>query len=290
MTEKYIKSINSISQLKKYNSNSTEDFISQNKDISKNDTLKRINCYSHIDKNNKYRINNIKRNKNSLLYKTNTTKIIKNPKFLQVSDIIFSDSSRNIISQRLLKKQSKDFLLQFSKDELKNNKYHTNHKILIIDDNENIPISSFNTERSKDSNNNILNGIESYKYKNQNIYKSKKHLIKNKFVSWDFDIMKNENKSFNKGILNKINLIKTKINEGLYRNKQSSNMFKKENTYNLISNIINKYSNIKKNHINNQRINSQKKEKNIIINNENKENIQEQLLIKVNKTKYFENN
>ena len=289
LTEKYIKSINSISQLKKYNSNSTEDFISQNKDISKNDTLKRINCYSHIDKNYKYKINNIKRNTNSLLYKTNSTKMINNKKFLQVSDIIFSDSSRNIIRQRLLKKQPTDYLFHFSKDELKNNKYHSNHKILIINDNENMAISSFNTERNTESNNNIINGIESYKNKKQNIYKSKKHLIKNKFVSCDFDIMKNENNSFSKGILDKINIIKKKINEGIYRNKQSSNIIKKENTYNLISNIINKYSNRKKD-VGDQRIKSQKKYKNNIINNENKENIQEQLLIKVNKTKYFDNN
>ena len=293
-TEKYIKSINSVSKLKKYNSNfsiKAEDYFSSNKDISKNDTIKSINFFYNNDNNNKYTKNNKKRNKYELLHKTktNTTKILKNKKYLQVSDIILTDSSRNILSQRLQKKQSKDLVISLSKDEIKKNKYQ-NNKILIIDnDNKNFTISSFKTERNKNCIKNKKNEIESYKNKRQNKdMKFNTDLMNNRFVSCDFDVIKNTNNNFSKGLLERINNIKNKINEGIYRNKQS-NIIKKEKSYNSHSNPMNWDFSRKKNEIIEKKNIKSKIYENKIISNDKKDKLHEKLLIKVNKTKYFEN-
>ena len=207
-TQKLINSISSISKIKKYNSNyssKTEDYISHNKDI-----MKTINCYSHNEEKSKskykYRSkktisnnisNNNNRKKDEILSKIKTTKIYKNSKkLLQVSGTISSDSSRNILAQRLRKEQT------MNKAEM-----------LIIDNNIN-------------NKNLTINKIESYKNKRQNTeFKFKSNLRKNKFSSCDFDSMnniKNGSCNFSKGLLDRINNIKSKINEGIYKNNQSN--------------------------------------------------------------------
>ena len=282
-TQKLINSISSISKIKKYNSNyssKTEDYIPHNKDI-----MKTINCYSHNEEKSKSKYkyssknrisnnisnNNNNRKKDKILSKIKTTKIYKNSqKFLQVSDIISSDSSRNILTQRLRKEQP------VNKAEM-----------LIIDNNIN-------------NKNLTINKIESYKNKRQNTeFKFKTNLTKNKFSSCDFDYsmnnIKNGSCNFSKGLLDRINNIKSKINEGIYKNNQS-NLIKKRNNKNILTNRINsdidpnyKINRLKeKKNIKNMK--SQKVYENKIEYNDNKENINIQSqLIKVNKTRYFGN-
>ena len=281
-TQKLINSISSISKIKKYNSNyssKTEDYISHNKDI-----MKTINCYSHNEEKSKskykYRSkktisnnisNNIKnRKKDEILSKIKKTKIYKNSKkLLQVSGTISSDSSRNILARRLRKEQTMNKV-----------------EMLIIDNNINNKSLT-------------INKIESYKNKRQNTeFKFKTNLRKNKFSSCDFDSMnniKNGSYNFSKGLLDRINNIKSKINEGIYKNNQS-NLIKKRNNKNILTNRINndidssyKINGLKeKKNIKNMK--SQKIYENKIEYNNNKETINMQSqLIKVNKTRYFGN-
>ena len=99
--------------------------------------------------------------------------------------------------------------------------------------------------------------------------------VKNKFSSCDFNSFKSEQVNFNKGLLNRINNIKHKISEGIYRH----NLLKNVDTQKTYSNEMkNKKSNCK----------SKKIYENKIF-NENKENISPQFLIKVNKSKYYGN-
>ena len=100
--------------------------------------------------------------------------------------------------------------------------------------------------------------------------------IKNKFSSCDFNSVKSEQVNFNKGLLDRINSIKHKISEGLYRNS----LLKKINTQKAyLDEMINKNNNCK----------SKKIYENKIIYSDNKENISPQFLIKVNKSKYYGN-
>ncbi len=267
-TEKLINSINSISKIKKYNSNcslKTEEYISPNKNL-----MKTINCYSHIENKSKSKnaINNISNNrnrKNKILskIKTSTKNLKYNKNYLQVSDFVASDSTRNILSQRLRKKRT------INKNE-----------ILIIDNN---------------NKNLTINKIDSYKNKRQNTeFKFKTSLTKNKFSSCDFDSIKYGNNNFSKGLLDRINNIKSKINEGIYKNNQS-NIIKRKNNLNYLTN---KLTNITNNYSTNDKIYEYKEKKNIknlkaqkiyenkMLYNDNKENIQSNL-IKVNKTRYF---
>ena len=90
------------------------------------------------------------------------------------------------------------------------------------------------------------------------------------------------------------NNIKSKINEGIYKNNQS-NILKKRNNKNILTNRINndinssyKINELKEKNIKNMK--SQKIYENKIEFNNNKENINIQSqLIKVNKTRYFGN-
>ena len=273
ITQKLINSISSISKIKKYNSNcsmKTEDRLSSNKD-----TIKTINCYSHNEERSKNicksknfisSINyNRNKNKEAILSKIKTTNILKNSKkFLQVSDIILSDSSRNILTQRLKKKQS------MKKDQM-----------LIIDNNKNLTI----------------NKIETYKNKRQNTeFQFKTNLTKNKFSSGDFDSINHTkcgSNNFSKGLLDRINNIKIKINEGIHKNNQSSLIRKRNNQNNLTNKLNNDIdSSYKMNRLkekkNIKNLKSQKIYENKIFYNDNKENIQS-LLIKVNKTRYLGN-
>ena len=233
--------------------------------------MKTINCYSHIENKSKSKnaINNISNNrnrKNKILSKIKTsTKNLKcNKNYLQVSDFITSDSTRNILSQRLRKKRT------INKNE-----------ILIIDNNNNKNLT--------------INKIDSYKTKRQNTeFKFKTSLTKNKFSSCDFDSIKYGNSNFSKGLLDRINNIKSKINEGIYKNNQS-NILKRKNNLNYLTN---KLTNITNNYSINDKIYEYKEKKNIknlkaqkiyenkMLYNDNKENIQSNL-IKVNKTRYF---
>ena len=285
-TEKLINSISSVSKIKKYNSNCSlkpEEFISPNK--TSNNTIKTINCYSH-NENKNYK--NIKRNNGGLISKakTITKKFFQTDKnLLQVSDIISSESTRNILNHGLINKKPKEFEITLMKDEYKG-KYSTkNNEILVIDNNKNFELNSTNNKNKH----NIKN-----KRQNSDL-KFNTNLIKNKFGSCDFDSIKNNN-NFSKGLLDRINNIKNKIKEGIVRNNKS-NLIKKEKTQITFNNNVNKNYNclIDKNldnynYIREKRnIKSKKIYENKILNNDNKENIPEYLLIKVNKTKNLGN-
>ena len=300
-TERIINSNNSISKIKKFNSNYS---LSPNKEINRNNSIKKINTNNYYSKNeNKSKSNNTINNnriKNVLISKTKTINNFKNnnKKYLQVSDIICSDSSRNILSQRLRKKQPNEFIISSTKEDSKNTNQNRINKILIIDNNKNITINSFNTENNKinndNSNKNIINKIESYKNKRQNTdMKFNSNLVKNKFSSCDFDAMKNGHSNFSKGLLERINNIKSKINDGIYINNQSNlikqNNIKKNFFYKI--NNFRKNKDIKENKTNNKNNKTSKIYENKIIYNINKENIpQQQSLIKVNKTRYYYGN
>ena len=302
---KKINPINSSSKIKKYNSNCSikaEDLISPNKDIF--NAEKAINCYSYNDSKN------ISKNKNELISKNND--MIKefntNKGFLKVIDVISSDSSKNILSQRLRRNRIKDFTISLTKDESKNSRYN-NNKILEFDKNstKNLTISNFNKY------NNDANKIRNQKYKNKiKTYNNKKQISdfsmkQSKFSSCDFDSMKNTYiypSNFSKGLLDRINNIKKKINEGINIKKiNRKNKLKKENTqiiylnkinnnynYYLGDKQINNYNEFKEKKNNNNINKSKKIYENKMINNDNKENIPTQNFIKVNKTKNFGNN
>ena len=156
-TEKIINSNISLSKIKKYNSNYS---LSPNKDININNSIKKINTNNYYLKNeNKSKYNcsiNKNRIKNDLISKIKTINICKNDnnKFLQVSDIICSESSRNILTQRLRKKIPNEFIMSSTKEETTNINQNKNNKNLIIDNKKNITINSFNTENNKINNNN----------------------------------------------------------------------------------------------------------------------------------------
>ena len=109
--------------------------------------------------------------------------------------------------------------------------------------------------------------------------------------------MKKGHSNFSKGLLDRINNIKSKINQGIYMNNQS-NLIKQSNIKKTFFNKINNNNN----NLNNGKNNGLKEKKtyfknnkspkiyeNKIIYNANKENIPQQSLIKVNKTKYYGN-
>ncbi len=302
-TGKKIKnSINSVSKIKKYNSNcsmKTEDLISPNKNIF---PIKTINCYSYNDSKNKNKY------KNNLISKNNTIKLFKsNRGFAKTIDMIFSDSSRNILSQRLRKKKLKDFTISLIKDESKNSKNSIN-KILAFDKNniKNLTLSAFNKE------NNEINEIKNQNNNNKKkSYNNKKRINdnstkKNQFSSCDFDAIKNTytyTNNFSKGLLDRINNIKKKINEGINKKKINQNIkLKKENTQKIYFNKVNNNNTNNNNYIrdtiiynsneNKEKKNYNKSKKiyeNKMSNNDNKENCPPQCLIKVNKTKNLGN-
>ena len=106
-----------------------------------------------------------------------------------------------------------------TKEETTNINQNKNNKNLIIDNKKNITINSFNTENNKLNNNNNqdrIAKIESYKNKRKNTdLKFNTNFIKNKFSSCDFDAMKKGHSNFSKGLLDRINNIKSKINQGI---------------------------------------------------------------------------
>ena len=104
--------------------------------------------------------------------------------------------------------------------------------------------------------------------------KFKNNWVKNKITNCDFNSVKTEQVNFNKELLDRINNIKHKISEGIYRN----NLLKKIKTQKT-------YLNEMKNKKNNCK--SKKIYENKIIYSDNKENISPQFLIKVNKSKYY---
>ena len=120
----------------------------------------------------------------------------------------------------------------------------------------------------------------------------KAYLVKNKFSSCDFDSLKNDKNNFSKGLLDRINNIKNKINEGILRNNKY-NLLKKEKTQQIFNsqknNNCNYYSE-NPNYSKQKKITKSKKiYENKIVYNDNKENIPENILIKVNKTKNLGN-
>ena len=288
-TEKLINSINcngSISKIKKYNSNfstKTEDFISSNKDISTNNTIKTINCYSHNENKN---YNKNQRNNDELISKAKTSKIFKNNKiFLQVPDIIPSESSRNILSQYIIRNQQKESTKSLTKEKSKDKYDYKNTEKLLIDSNKQFKINSY-----KSINNKCQKNIKNER--NNTDLNFKTYLIKNKFSSCDFDSLKNNKNNFSKGLLDRINNIKNKINEGILRNNKY-NLLKKEKTQQIFnsrkSNNCNYYSE-NPNYLKQKKITKSKKiYENKIVYNDNKENIPENILIKVNKTKNLGN-
>ena len=303
ITEKLINSIN-FSKIKKYSSNFSlkqENLISPNRDIMTNNIIKAINCYSNTENKSSNEINNAL-NKKEKMQKAKTTKIVKeNKKFLQVSDIS-NDSTRNILSQRLKKNHAKEFAISKRRDEAKKVNHGKSKKkeIMIIDNNKNLTISSFNTEnkRLKSVKRNKINKIESYNNKRQNTeFKFRTNLTKNKFSCCDFYSINQVNSNFSKGLLDRINSIKIKIDEGFYRNNQST-IAKKEKVQKTSNNKIynnstfygkGKINEYKEKKTNNKNLRTQKIYENKMIYNDNKENIPPQLLIKVNKTKYYGN-
>ena len=150
-------------------------------------------------------------------------------------------------------------------------------------DTRNLTLSCFNTDSNEGNNNNVsinrnsIYKIERYMSKRQNTnVKFKNVWVKNKFSSCDFNSVKSEQVNFNKGLLDRINSIKHKISEGLYRNS----LLKKINTQKAyLDEMKNKKNNCK----------SKKIYENKILYNDNKENISPQFLIKVNKNKYYGN-
>jgi len=278
--ERIINSIGSFSKIKNYYSNcsiKTEDYKSPSRNLLSTNTITSINCYSHYDKKAKRTNSKNNKNKNDLMIKTKTLKYFTN-KFLHESDIISTDSSKNILIQRIKKdSKHKDLVMSLTKKESKKG-----NKRLKKGDTRNLTISCFKSE-SNDGRNNVnnnrngINKIECYMSKRQNTdVKFKNNWVKNKFASCDFNSVKTEQVNFNKGLLDRINNIKHKISEGLYRNS----LLKTINTQKA-------YLNEMKNKKNNCK--SKKIYENKIIYSDNKENISPQFLIKVNKSKNFGN-
>ena len=278
--ERVINSISSFSKIKNYYSNcsiKTDHFKSPGRNILSSNTITSIDCYSHFDKKAKRTSSKNTRNKNDMMIKTKTLKYFTN-KFLHESDIISTDSSKNILSRRLKNgSEQKEIIMSLTKEESKKD-----NNILIKSDTRNLTLSCFNTEsnegKSSDNiNRNDINKIECYMSKRQNTdVKFNNNWVKNKCSSCDFNSVKSEQANFNKGLMDRINNIKHKISEGIYRN----NLLKKINTQK-------EYLNEKKNKKNNCK--SKKIYENKILYNDNKENISPQFLIKVNKNKYYGN-
>jgi hypothetical protein len=280
LNERAINSIGCFSKIKNYYNNcsiKTEDYKSHERNILSSNTITSINCYSHFDKKCRRTNSKSNRNKNDLMIKTKTLKYFIN-KFLHESDIISTDSSKNILTKRLKKRsEQKDKVMSLTKEESKKG-----NKKLKKCDTRNLTLICFNTESIEGKSNvninrNDINKIECYMSKRQNTdVKFKNNWVKNKFSSCDFNSVKTEQVNFNKGLLNRINNIKSKISEGLCKN----NLLKKINIQKENMNEIkNKKNNCKSNKI----------YENKIIYNNNKENISSQFLIKVNKSKYYGN-
>ena len=278
--ERIINSIGSFSKIKNYYSNcsiKTEDYKSPSRNLLSTNTITSINCYSHYDKKAKRTNSKNNKNKNDLMIKTKTLKYFTN-KFLHESDIISTDSPKNILIQRIKKdSKHKDLVMSLTKKESKKG-----NKRLKKGDTRNLTISCFKSESNEgrsnvNNNRNGINKIECYMSKRQNTdVKFKNNWVKNKFASCDFNSVKTEQVNFNKGLLDRINSIKHKISEGIYRNS----LLKTINTQKA-------YLNEMKNKKNNYK--SKKIYENKIIYGDNKENISPQFLIKVNKSKNFGN-
>ena len=275
--KRVINSISTFSKIKNYYNNCTEDFKSPGRNILSPNTITSINCYSHFDKKAKRTSSKNTRNKNDLMIKTKTLKYFTN-KFLHESDIISTDSSKNILTKRIKNgSEQKEIIMPLTKEESKKG-----NNILIKNDTRNFTLSCFNTESNEGKSNtninkNIINKIDCCMSKRQNTdVKFNNNWVKNKFSSCDFNSVKSEQANFNKGLMDRINNIKHKISEGINRN----NLLKNINTQK-------EYLNEKKNKKNNYK--SKKIYENKIIYNDNKENISPQFLIKVNKSKYYGN-
>ena len=278
--ERIINSISSFSKIKNYYSNCSikeKDYKSPNRNILSTNTIASINCYSHFDKKAKRASSKNNRSKKNLIIKTKTLKYFTN-KFLHESDIISTDSSKNILTKPIKKDcVHKDLVMSLTKEESKKG-----NKIMKKGDTRNLTLSCFNTDSNEGKSNvninrNNINKIECYMGKRQNTdVKFKNIWVKNKFSSCDFNSVKSEQVNFNKGLLDRINSIKHKISEGLYRNS----LLKKINTQKAyLDEMKNKKNNCK----------SKKIYENKILYNDNKENISPQFLIKVNKSKYYGN-
>ena len=278
--ERIINSIRSFSKIKNYYSNYSikdEDYKSPGRNILSSNIIKSIDCYSHFDKNFKRTSSKSNRNKNNLMIKAKTLKYFTN-KFLHESDIISTDSSKNIFIKHIKKgSDQNDLIMSLTKEESKKG-----HKKLKKSDTRNLTLSCFITESNEEKSNininrNDINKTESYMSKRQNTdLKFKNNWAKNKFSNCDFNSVKTEQVNFNKELLDRINNIKHKISEGIYRN----NLLKKIKTQKT-------YLNEMKNKKNNCK--SKKIYENKIIYSANKENISPQFLIKVNKSKYYGN-
>ena len=276
--KRIINSIGSFSKIKNYYSNcsiKTEDYKSPSRNLLSTNTLASINCYSHYDKKAKRTSSKNNRNKNDLKIKAKTLKYLTN-KFLHESDIISTDSSKNILTKRIKKDfEHKDLVMSLIKEEPKKG-----NKILKKGDTRNLMLSCFNIESNDGKSNvninrNYINKIECYMSKRQNTdVKFKNNWEKNKFSSCDFNSGKTEQVNLNKGLLDRINSIKNKISEGIYKNS----LLKTINTQkSYLNDMKNKKNNCK----------SKKIYENKIIYSDNKENISPQFLIKVNKSKYY---
>ena len=276
--ERVVNSIESFSKIKNYYSNcyiKTEDYKSPERNILSSNTITSVNCYSHFDNEAKRASSKSNRSKYDLMIKTKALKYFTN-KFLHESDIISTESSKNILTKHIKKgSDQKDIVMSLTKEESKKG-----NKKLKKSDTRNLTLSCFNTESNEGKSNfnvnkNSINKIECYMNKKQNTdVKFKNNWVKNKFSSCEFNSDKTEHTNFNKGLLDRINNIKQKISEGIYKN----NLLKKINTQKTYLNEIkNKKNNCK----------SKKIYENKIAYNDNKENISPQFLIKVNKSKYY---
>ena len=274
--EKALNSVGSYSKINNYYSNcsiKSDKCVSPNRNFFSSNTTASIRCYSHLGNKSK--------SKNRKSLKMTKTKTLKNfnKKFIQIPEITTCESSKNMYTQYLGK-----------------NKQKRNYRIFKNNNTRNLCLSSYNTDANDTKNNinkninstrnsniNKIKNIESYQNKRMSLktdIKFKSIWEKNKFSSCDFNSTKIVKIKFdNKGLLDKINNIKNKINEGFYRNNMKK-LMKKDHSQKACLNKVND----KKNYINSKRIYENK-----IIYNDNKENISPQFLIKVNKTKYYEN-
>ena len=277
-TEKVLNSVGSYSKIKNYYSNcsiKSDKCVSPYRNFFSSNTTTSIRCYSHIGNKTKS-----KNRKSQKMTKTKTLKYF-NKKYIRIPEIATSESSKNMYTQYLGK-----------------NKQKRNYKILKNNNTRNLALSSYNTDvndtknnkninstrnSNRSSNLNKIKNIESYKNKRMSLktdIKFKSIWEKNKFSSCDFNSTKIVKIKFNnKGLLDRINNIKNKITEGYYRNNMKK-LMKKDNSQKA---CLNKASS-KKNYVKSKRVYENK-----VIYNDNKENISPQFLIKVNKTKYYEN-
>lgn len=276
-TQKVLNSVGSFSKIKNYYSNcsiKSDKCVSPNRNLFSSNTTTSIKCYSHIGKTKSKNKNNQK------MTKTKTLKSFSK-KYIKFPEITSCESSKIMSTQYLAK-----------------NKQKRNYKIFKNSNTRNLALSSYNTDANDTKNNKVINStrnsnrnnninkiknIESYKNKRMSLktdIKFKSIWEKNKFSSCDFNSTKIVKIKFdNKGLLDKINNIKNKITEGFYRNNMK-NIMKKDLSQKACLNKVND----KKNYIKSKRVYENK-----IIYSDNKENISPHFLIKVNKTKYYEN-